>query len=588
MIGNREAGASEYRVRLLSFVTALLFLGLFCRAFSLQVLGRRYFRLLAQSNARKEERLPSVRGAILDRRGRPLAIDNAVFDLVFLPRLCPVDSFPVIEQRLGEILGPLAAAERNALWNSRRRPLKPFLLRRSVERVIVARVKEREEDLPGVRIVVRARRTYPLGPAAAAVTGYLGEVTRRELVADPWYEPGDKKGRAGAEGFLERILRGEKGLAQWELTSKGDRIEKRVLKEPRPGRNVRLTIDAQLQEIAYEAMGESAGAVVAIEPSSGEILSLVSTPSYDPEVFVDPRRSDQRRSLLLDPRRPLFNRALQATYPPGSTFKIVTMIAGLASGRLTPGTTFRCAGEYEGMGCWKKEGHGTLALSSALAQSCNVYFYQAGERVGTETLVGTARTFGLGERLLPAGTFRENPGVLPSPEWERRNVPGPDGEHWGLGDLRNMAIGQGYLQTTPLQMAVVVATAVEGGLRRRLRLFSDGVPSVQMSRGETEPLARISLNPKEAEFVRTALSNVVRYGTARRAWSAKVAIGGKTGTAQSAYGPDHAWFIAAAPIEAPRLALAVLVESAGHGGGRAAAPRAKRILERYWEEGGLE
>ena len=557
------------------------------RSYYLQGIKGDHFGEISESNVLHGRVLNGARGVITDHEGKVLATNRPSFDLTFLAKGVPRQEFERIAVVLGDITFQPPETILKSMLKARKRPLSPRALAKNVSDKVLAYVSEHRLDLQGVLIEDQAMRFYPMGRAAAHLMGYLGEVSIGEIEENRFYAMGDFKGRAGIEASYENYLAGTKGYEKVWLDALGQKVKQKTLAVPNSGAKVVLTIDADLQKIVHEAFEGKRGALVAIEPSTGRILSLYSAPAYDPNVFVRPETSKKRMELFSDTELPLYNRALQATYSPGSTFKLVTMLAGLASKKLKPRTSFRCTGSYAGMKCWKEKGHGWVRLASAFRQSCNVYFYRAGEKIWIDPIRSAADKMGLVQKSgIALGD--ESVGVVPDAEWERQHVKGPDGQHWGAGDVRNTAIGQGYVSVTPMQMARVVAAAVFGGKRMKSVIIdrietSDGrIPFQMMPQVEAD----MNLSDETAAFVRYAMSEVVSRGTGRRAQVKGITVGGKTGTAQNPQGADHAWFIGGAPTENPQIALCVLVEHAGQGGGTAAAPIAAKVFEAYSKKNG--
>jgi penicillin-binding protein 2 len=570
------------RVSVLALAACAFFGILLFRAFWLQIVEGDHYAAVSESNAGQSRILRPPRGVILDRRGVVLATNRPSFDVVFLPRGVARDAYDEVAGLVAEWTAQDPKALLKIMLDARKRPFSPAVLAGDVSRRVISLISEQKFRLPGIQIDNRTMRNYPLGPAAAHLLGYIGEVSDAEIEDSAGYIMGDWIGRAGVEVALEDELAGVKGFEDVEVDALGQTIRRLRVRPPVAGNRVTLTVDADLQTWAHEAFAGRSGALVALEPATGRILALYSGVAYDPNVLVDRRRSAERAAYFTDTRLPLFNRALQSTYSPGSTFKTITMIAGLLTGRLKPSTRLSCGGIYAGMKCWKEGGHGSLDLVSAYQHSCNVYFYQAGERVWIEPLHEVASSLGL-DRFPGFGVGPEAHGVVPTPEWERANVKGPDGEHWGTGDVRNTAIGQGYVSVSPAQMATVVSSAAMGGIRMRPSVVErvDDAEGNAIRTFEAVVESDLGLDTHAIETVRKAMRLVVDAGTGRRARVEGLAVGGKTGTAQNPQGGDHAWFIGAAPIDDPKIGVCVMLENAGAHGGTVAAPIAQYVLERY-------
>jgi penicillin-binding protein 2 len=455
--------------------------------------------------------------------------------------------------------------------------------------------------LPGVNLRARPRRNYADGPAGAHVLGYLGEIGPRQLTnfKEEGYELGDEIGQYGLEKKWEQYLRGKGGGQQVEVDAVGRRV--RVLSEviSGPGYTVHLTLDRKLQQTAHEALQGKEGTIVVLDVNSGAILAMASTPTFDPNVFARGIKSDEWRALIKDRLRPLSNRAIQGQYPPGSTFKIVMAIAGLEEEVVQPEAKIFDPGFFpfgnRNFRDWKKEGHGSVDLHRSLVESCDVYYYQLGTRLGIDNIAKWSRAFGLGEK---SGALLEDEkgGLVPDTEWKRKRLRQP----WYPGETLSVAIGQGYLTVTPLQLANMMAAVANGGTLYRPRLVTrvESITGQRVYEQGPEIIRSITMKPATLTRVRNALADVVHgaAGTGKAARSPIIALAGKTGTAQvvemkgaylkseqlSYFNRDHAWFVSYAPLDKPEIAIAVLVEHGGHGG-EAAAPMAKKVAEKFAE-----
>lgn len=565
------------------------------RLYRLQVAEAEHWASRSERNRIRLQRIPPTRGRILDARGEPLVENRPAFDLVVVPE--DAADLAATLERARALLGIELPPAEEILAAARRRPsYEGIVVRRDLPRRAVVRLETRQLDLPGLRLEVGPLRTYPLGPVAAHLLGYVGEVSDAEMAADPRYRPGDRIGKFGAERAFEGTLRGEPGGRQIEVDAAGRRL--RVLSEvdERPGASLVLTIDRRLQQFAEQLMDDREGAIVALDPASGAIRALVSRPAFDPNVFARGISGAAWRELAEGPLGRLTDRAIQGQYPPGSTFKIVTAAAALEEGVVTPFTRIFCGGSYRfgrrRYRCWKRGGHGFMNLHDALVQSCDVYFYQAGQRLGVDAIAEYAHRLGLGETT-GIRLDGEKPGLIPTRAWKQRRFREP----WFAGETLSVAIGQGYVLATPLQMAHLIATVANGGTRYRPRyvdrVVADGGRAIEEF--PPEERGRAGLRPSTLHQIRTALRDVVNapHGTGRRARLRAVDIAGKTGTAQvyrmgrrPAHGEkiarslrDHAWFVAFAPVEQPEIAIAVLLEHAGGGGGHLAAPLARDLAD---------
>jgi penicillin-binding protein 2 len=588
------------RARRLSFVFIIAFLGLITRLFFLQIVEGERYTFLSENNRIRIKRIPGTRGMILDRQGQLLVDSRPSFDLLFIPEDAedPEQTLRLLARYLGhdekEMLEVLET-------NKQRPAFEELVLGKDVDWPTVVAVESHQLDLPGVTLRARPRRNYADGVMGAHVLGYLGEIgpTQLKTLKDEGYVLGDEIGQYGLERRWEEVLRGQSGGQQVEVDALGRRV--RVLHEVTdvPGYTVHLTLDRELQQTAFEALQGREGTIVALDVRTGAILAMVSTPAFDPNVFARGIKADEWRTLIKDRQRPLSNRATQGQYPPGSTFKIIMSIAGLEEGVIDPNARISDPGFYyfgnRAFRDWKKDGHGAVDLHRAIVESCDVYFYQLGPRLGIDRIAKWAHAFGLGEKSGIA-LDDERSGTIPSTEWKRKRFRQP----WYPGETVSVAIGQGYVTVTPLQLVNMMATLANGGTLYRPRIVSkvESVNTGVVREYGPEIIRKIELKPSTLEQVRNALADVVRTpaGTGGAARSNVVQIAGKTGTAQVvemkggyvkseqlAYlNRDHAWFVSYAPVDDPQIAVVVMVEHGGHGGS-AAAPAAKKVIEKYIE-----
>jgi penicillin-binding protein 2 len=525
-------------------------------------------------------------------------VDNRPsFDVVVVPEDTP-DLAGTIH-RVSEFLGIDTPPTDSLLAAARMRPpYEGLIVERDVDWDAVVALETHQLELPGVSLEIGPLRTYPYGPVAAHLLGYVGEVSSNELSLLPGYRMGDLIGKFGAEKSWEKRLRGVAGGQQIEVDALGRKL--RVLSKvpPTQGNSMSLTIDRRLQEFTEQLMEGHDGAVVVLRPNSGEILTMVSRPAFDPNVFARGIKAREWRDLQNAKARPLNNRAIQGQYPPGSTFKIVTAAAALEEGAITPFTRLHCGGSYwfanRAYRCWKKGGHGTVDLHRAIVESCDVYFYQVGQRLGVDTISEYAHRLGLGD-VTGVMLDNEKPGLIPNSDWKKQRF----NEPWYSGETLSVAIGQGYVLATPLQMANLAATVANGGTRYRPHFVRQidspaGEPVEEIS---PEKLGHAGLRKTTLLQLREAMRDVVNAsnGTGKKAKLPTVEVAGKTGTSQVfkmgrqmktdklvKHLRDHAWFIAFAPVDDPEIAIAVLVEHAGGGGGAIAAPIAHDIADFYF------
>jgi penicillin-binding protein 2 len=601
--------AVEERVPLLAVLMLLVFAVFAVRLFQLQIIESDALRLRSQRNSVRTVRLEAPRGDVLDREGRVLATTRPAFGLQAIPN--DLRDSEVTFAALGMLLDEDGGALRARVGSPRgRQRFTPVRLAGDLSYDRLARVESHLYALPGVVTDVRPRRYYPAGPLAAHVLGSIGEIGPSQLATREFadYRQGEVIGLTGVEARYQRYLRGRAGGRNQVVDVSGRVVEVLDEVEPQPGVTVTLTLDLDLQQAAEagflpEVLGEPAklGALVALDPRNGDVLALVSKPSYDPNAFAGGIDAETWGRLTNDEWRPLQNRALAGLYPPGSTYKAIVAAAGLQEGVIDPEEPFTCSGSFK-LGrrtyrCWKRHGHGEVDLRKAIVESCDVYFYRVGLELGIDRLAFFANGFNLG-RLSGIRIPQEKSGLVPTEAWkEKRHA-----EPWILGETVSAAIGQGYNLATPLQMAVAYAALANGGKlpRPRLLLRATGRDGSVTEGPPPEVLGKVPVALEHLARIRDGLEGAVseRGGTGGRARVRGVRVAGKTGTAQvvrlehtenleedevPVRYRDHAWFVSFAPVDAPEIVVAALVEHGGHGGS-AAAPIARRLLDRYFEK----
>jgi penicillin-binding protein 2 len=489
--------------------------------------------------------------------------------------------------------------------SKRRAPFKPVKIKPDIEWPELALLESNRVHLPGLLVDVRPKRTYSFGTLASHLIGYLGEVDENDLrqSKEAPYRLGALIGKYGVEYQWETDLRGVDGGRQVEVDALGREIRPLRSVESYPGNNLVLTIDLELQTVAEGAFQDKNGALIAMDPRNGRILAMVSKPSFDPDLFARNISAEEWKALMEHPFHPLQNKGIQGQYPPGSVFKIITALAGLETGLLSPNTSFHCSGAYpygnRDFRCWKEGGHGAISLRRALVESCDIYFYQAGLKIGVDAIAHYAKEFGLGRKTgiaLP----HEKSGIVPSSSWKRKKF----GVPWYSGETLSFSVGQGYLNATPLQLVTLMSAVANGG---RLYL-PQVVERVENLYGKTvkeySPVetGRANVSAESLRFVQDALMGAVNdpHGTGAPSALKDIKVAGKTGTAQVVRMAqdfkkgdtlrmplkfrDHAWFAAFAPVEDPQIAVIVLVEHGGFGAS-VAAPIAKQIFEKFFQTG---
>jgi penicillin-binding protein 2 len=567
------------------------------------------YRGLSEANALRQIEIPAKRGLIMDRTGKILADNQPAYtlevDRVVMKPLLKAD-----KQRREKLIGFLAQvlqmppAEVSARWDkaSTGVPMtRPFVIAEDLSMGQVASIQAQSIAFPEVNVVPVQRRNYPYATMAAHVLGFIGEVNEKDIKANPELEQGDLIGKRGVELMYDQYLRGRGGAEYWEYDADGRRLSEYVpaRKQPVPGDNIYLTVDFELQRRAeqYFIENEMVGAAVALDPRNGEVLAMVSSPAYNPNVYSRRFTPDVYKTIQSNPFKIELNRAIQGLYSPGSVFKVVMAIAGLSDGVVQPGTTFGCGGSGVFFGrrfrCWKREGHGSVDVERAMKVSCDIYFYQTGGRLGVDKINDYAHQLTFGE-ISHIDLDGERAGLVPSTQWAREK----QHRKWYPSETISVSIGQGPLIVTPLQVANMTAAVANGGkvyqphvVRYVDRVQNDG--SYKRFRVPSRVLHEVKLEPAALQAVRKGLWDVVNEegGTGANARIEGLDISGKTGTVQviAQHGwvkaeslpfkyRDHAWFASFAPLNNPQLVVVIFVEHGGHGGSDA-APLAKLLYE---------
>jgi penicillin-binding protein 2 len=603
VLKDREGEIRIVRERVLASIVimGLLMLIVIVRLTELQILNHDHYTTLSQDNRVKILPLAPTRGLIFSRDGRLLADNRPSFSLEVVP-----ERVADLRKTLEELAQIVSISEEDSKRFfqevKRRRRFDNVPLRFNLSEEEVARFSVNRYRFPGFDIVARHMRFYPLGEQMAHVVGYVGRINEAELksIDTANYSGTNHIGKTGVERSYEAVLHGRIGYQQVEANAQGRIV--RVLKRHSPiaGKNLHLTIDTSLQSLAIEALGERRGAVVALDTQTGGVLALVSKPSFDPNLFVNGIGAADYARLRDAPERPLFNRALQGKYPPGSTIKPMFGLATLEQGLPKTGKVTWCPGGYRIPGqahtyrCWNKRGHGRVDLKRAIAQSCDVYFYHLAYTLGIDRVHQHLSRFGFGQ-LTGIDLPGESAGLLPSSEWKRKIRHAA----WYAGETVITGIGQGYFLATPLQLTHAVAMMANRGSTVRptvIHRTDDLGSSAQANEAAKPEFPKVMTRPEHWDTLIEAMIEVVRSGTASRAGQgAAYPFAGKTGTAQ-VFGikdqaehkkkkipehlQDHAWFIAFAPADHPRIAVTVLVENGGHGS-QAAAPIARKLFDHF-------
>ena len=570
-------------------------LGLSARMAWLQIVHGDKYKTLAEKNRINVKLLIPKRGLITDRYGTPLARNDQNFRVLVIPE--QTHDLKEALFKLGNIIEVNDYDVENVLENASKRPAYlPLEIRDNLTWEEVSKIEVNIPELPGVSTNVGTRRSYPMDDATAHLVGYVGAVSKNEVGDNHLLSlPGFKIGKSGIEKTYDKELRGEAGRAEVEVNVDGREVRELSRKSAKTGEEVVLSVDAHLQETTQQRLSKtrSASAVI-MDAYTGAIYALASSPGFNPNDFTKGITTQQWEELLSNPAHPLTNKAVAGQYPPGSTFKMITALAAMEKGIITPGTSFECTGRYhfgrDRFHCWKEEGHGRMNLKQAIAQSCDVYFYNIATKIGIDNIAEMARRFGLGERL-GIELSAERPGVVPDKEWKLGFV----GKPWQPGETIVASIGQGFLQATPLQLAVMTSRLVNGG-QKVLPWLTIGVGG---QRQQKQEWPRVNISKRDLDIIKKAMDEVTMgaQGTARgsRIYENGFEMGGKTGTSQvrritqqerdaGIKNEDmpwrlrhHALFVGYAPISNPRYVCSVVVEHGG-GGSTAAAPIARDLL----------
>ena len=580
--------AWKRRVVSLAAVTGIAFVGLLGQLWYLQVLEGGKLQEMSERNRVRIRPVAAPRGILFDRNGLALVDNRPAFTLSLIPR--EIDDRDTVIARLSLLLKIPLSELQEALERVPPDSFRPVRVRRGLTLEEVTKVEERRLELPGVVVEVEPQRVYPTSTFAAHLLGYVREVSDDQMKQGR-YRRGDMIGQSGLERLLDEYLRGRDGGERIEVDALGRPVQVMRREEPDPGAQVITTVDRRIQEAAERAMTGRSGAVVVMDPRNGDVLAMTSSPAFELDRLAGNLDKEEWLKVIRDPLTPLMNRALQSQYAPGSVFKVVVAAAGLQEGSLTPMDRIYCNGEFH-LGQWtfkdwKEGGHGHVDTRTALIHSCNIFFYQAGLKVGPAAIARYAEAFGLGA---PSGIDLggEKPGLVPFLDGRRRI----DGRKWQAGDTVNMAIGQGQVLVTPMQVARMMSAVANGGVLWRPRLVQrvERVDGSLAYSSSSKMTGRVDLSPIVWAFLRHALSGVVNEGgTGGAARIPGVEVAGKTGTAQSvnksdaAKGQDHAWFASFAPAQDPEVVVVVLVERGGKGG-QVAAPIAHQIYQSIFLE----
>jgi penicillin-binding protein 2 len=570
----------KQRKKLIIGIILIFFLLLYYGFFKIQVYSADKYVQISFENSVRQLTLHPTRGVMRDSYGRIMVDNRPSFLVSIIPRQFPKSKIPEFAFIIGE-------KQKHIIQKIKgKNTFRPIIIKRDLNYISLATLEERKLDFPGMLIEPESKRFYPENVNSPHIFGYVGEVNKKEAEQNELVNSGDLIGKAGLEYYYDVNLRGDKGVNYIGVDAEGRELgsvsdDRNIM--PSSGMDLNLTLDYSLQQFAESLMVDQKGAMVALDTRNGGVIVFVSKPDYDPRLLSGKISPQIWSDLLNDPSQPLFSRIIQGAYPPGSTYKVVAALAALEEEIITPKWTAFCPGYYKlgrkTIHCWNAGGHGKLDLISAIKNSCNVYFYQLGLKIGLDVWAKYSKLLYFGQ---PTGIDlpNENSGLVPSVEYFNRQY-GLNG--WTKGVLANLAIGQGELLTTPLQMAQLAMILATRGVLHIPHL-TDYLVDKQTGQKILFPVQSKythGISKKTYNIIRKAMREVVDGGTGWLAGVYGIEVAGKTGTAQNPHGEDHAWFIGFAPYENPVVAIAVIVENGG-GGGAVAAPLANLILEKYF------
>tara|TARA_B100000795_G_scaffold21151_1_gene14088 strand:- start:784 stop:2751 length:1968 start_codon:yes stop_codon:yes gene_type:complete len=619
------------RMFIIGAAKIFIFTGIIARLFSLQITENKKYLTLSDKNRLREWRLPPVRGEFLDYFGNTVAGNLKVYQLHIIPE--QVEDFKYVMLRLKEILD-LSITEFNKIIkkNDKQKSWETLIVSENLTWEQFTKVNYFLHDLTGVKPVLSVSRDYAFKENYTHVLGYVSEASAKDILKNDVIKknhvPGLKVGKTGLEKSFENDLIGTNGVQRYEVNAYGKRVHQIDYKEGLKGKTITLTIDTEIQKLCNKLLKSVAGSISVMDIFTGQIVAMHSSPSFDPNLFVFGIGQDDWQLIRNNPLKPLVNKTLSGLYSPGSTIKPIVALSALENNIISKNFKVNCTGKTEMYGhtyhCWKKKGHGIVNLKSAMKQSCDTYFYEIARKLGVDRLQKTAQKFGLGQKVLDNIYSNEKKGLVPSTEWKKNNL----GKSWVLGETLITGIGQGYIQTTPLQLCLMTAQLANGGYKIYPKITTDendetlkdikniikenAKSSKEIKEGLTEaseqlmnfikkkthePLYR---NPENIKFIQSimfASTNEIR-GTsyASRIEDPKYQFAGKTGTSQVKritakqrelelktidipYNErDHALYIAFGPYKNPRYALSIVVEHGGSGS-RAAAPMAKKLFK---------
>ena len=629
--GFKKSNTINRRMFIFAVAKAVIFFGIVGRLFSLQITENKKYLTLSDKNRLREARLPPIRGEFQDYFGKRIAKNLTVYQLHVVPE--QVEDFKTLMVRLKDILNFSNAHLENLVKKkNRQKPWETLIISENLTWDEFTKINFYLHELSGVRPVLTVGRNYPYDETYTHVLGYVAEASVDDLIKNEIIKqrnvPGLRVGKTGLEKALEHELIGTNGIRRFEVNAYGKRINQIDYEEGEQGKNIKLTIDTEIQKFTKELLKDKAGSISVMDIYTGEIIAMNSSPSFDPNLFLYGIDKDSWKKIKEDPLNPLVNKTVSGLYSPGSTIKPIVALSALENDIISPNFKVNCKGHKHPLElygqkyhCWKKQGHGYMSLKNAIKQSCDTYFYEASRLLGVDRLNETARKFGLGDKVL-GNYFNERKGVVPSTKWKKEAI----GQKWYLGETLINGIGQGYMQTTPLQLCLMTAQLANGGhkiypkvivdknqesvisIQNKMKLASENIVEESNLLSATEKFfgsdkkkyPALYRNQENVKFILDAMFRSTNeiYGTSfsSRIEDPKYQFAGKTGTAQvkritekereldleTSQIPyrerDHAWYVAFGPYKNPRYAASILVEHGGSGSSTA-APIAKKLFK---------
>ncbi len=566
------------RIETVRAAAYLLFLSLALCLFHLQVVRGGHYSRLSERNRIRLIPLSAPRGNIFDRNGLLFASNRPAYHVYATPEDFDEGNLPYLSRLLDMPVQEI----RSRLLVPRYQQMTSVILKRDLPKAAAIQIEEKKPLLPGVFIKIESIRYYPQGALNGHLLGYIGKISKEE------YQTLDRSvfglhsylGRFGVEKTFDVLLRGEDGGRQIEVNARGEQLQVLSEKAPLTGKSVTLSLDAELEKQIAGVVNNQRASIVMADLQTGEIIALVSKPDFDPNVFLEGGRDEERVRLLKDKRRPLINRAISGVYPPGSVFKLVTALAALETGKITRYTTFQCSGSFKltprsrRFKCWDPGGHGKVDLMKGLERSCNVYFWNVGRLVGEKDLFKYSRMLGLGETV--GIEINSSEGLIPNADWKEKQYH----DQWYGGDTLSFAIGQGYVQTTPLQILQLVSIIASEGKVPPFSILKETPDGQSGDVMKPKKPMRGFVHSDSFKLIKQGMLQVVesKYGTGQLARLDFMRLAGKTGTAQAPPKKSHSWFVGFFPYENPKVSIVVFVENGGSGG-LVAAQFAKQVLQ---------